>query len=267
MDLFYREVGDGFPLVVLHGLYGSSDNWVSIAKQLGFKYRVILVDQRNHGNSPHSQSHTYSDLANDLYDLVRGLNFKEFHLIGHSMGGRVAMLFQTLYPNLVKSLIVVDIAPWSYSGTDAHFVDSYNEHRDIVKSMLNLPLDNIHSRLDADEYLSRSIPSQKLRQFLFKNLRRDSNGQFYWSINLPVIWESLENMLLGVDVDVRVVQNLNVLFIKGADSEYIPDDRTDEIFSFYPKARLVTINNAGHWVHAEQPEIFVSTVLEFLSTV
>ncbi|HPV55589.1 MAG TPA: alpha/beta fold hydrolase, partial [Tenuifilaceae bacterium] len=111
MDLFYREVGTGFPVVVLHGLYGSSDNWLSIAKQLGEHYRVILVDQRNHGNSPHAQTHTYNDLANDLYGLVRKLSLAQFHLIGHSMGGRAAMLFQTLYPNFVRSLIVVDVAP------------------------------------------------------------------------------------------------------------------------------------------------------------
>jgi pimeloyl-ACP methyl ester carboxylesterase len=133
--------------------------------------------------------------------------------------------------------------------------------------MLELPLDRVHSRSDADDFCRNQFPRKNFVSFYLKIYGGIRMGNFMWSINLPVIWESLDSMLLGVDVDIRVVQRLNVLFIKGADSDYIPDDRTDDIFSFYPKARLVTINNAGHWVHAEQPEIFVSTVLEFLSTV
>jgi pimeloyl-ACP methyl ester carboxylesterase len=265
MELFYREVGSGFPVVILHGLYGSSDNWLSIAKQIGESYRVILVDHRNHGNSPKAHSHTYNDLANDLYDLVRRLDIDKFHLIGHSMGGRAAMLFQTLYPNFVRSLIVVDVAPWSYSGTDIWFVNSYSEHKSIIRGMKSLPLSNINSRSDADKLLSASIHSEKLRQFLFKNLRRDSQGKFYWSINLDVLESSLEEMVLGIDVDKRVVQELDVLFIKGEDSNYIPKRREYEIFEIYPKAKLIYIKNAGHWVHAEQPAIFVNEVLQFLS--
>lgn len=267
MDLFYREVGAGFPVVVLHGLYGSSDNWLSIAKQLGEHYRVILVDQRNHGNSPHAQTHTYTDLANDLYGLVRKLNLEQFHLIGHSMGGRAAMLFQTLYPNFLKSLIVVDVAPWGYSGTDKWFVDSYNEHKAIIKGMKSLPVNNVESRIEADKLLSVSIPSDRLRQFLFKNLRRDSQGKFYWSINLDVLDRSLEEMILGVDVDRRVVQELDVLFIKGDNSNYIHSSRVGEISEIYPKAKLVNVKNAGHWVHAEQPQVFVDEVLSFLSSI
>lgn len=267
MDLFYREVGSGFPVVVLHGLYGSSDNWLSIAKQIGDNYRVILVDQRNHGNSPHAQTHTYNDLAEDLYGLVRKLSLGQFHLIGHSMGGRAAMLFQTLYPNFVRSLIVVDVAPWGYSGTDRWFVDSYKEHRHIIKGMKDLSLDQINSRTEADRLLSVSLPSDKLRQFLFKNLRRDSHGKFYWSINLDVLDKSLEEMILGVDVDRRVVQELDVLFIKGDNSNYIHSSREGEIFEIYPKAKIINVKNAGHWVHAEQPQVFVDEVLRFLSSI
>lgn len=264
MDLFYREVGSGFPVVVLHGLYGSSDNWLSIAKQLGEHYRVILVDQRNHGNSPHAQTHTYNDLANDLYGLVRKLNLEHFHLIGHSMGGRAAMLFQTLYPNFVRSLIVVDVAPWGYSGTDRWFVDSYKEHRHIIRGMKGLPLDQINSRMEADRLLSISLPSDRLRQFLFKNLRRDTHGKFYWAINLDVLDKFLEAMILGVDVDRRFTQELDVLFIKGDDSNYIHSSREGEISEIYPKATLVNVKNAGHWVHAEQPQVFVDEVQKFL---
>lgn len=267
MDLFCREVGRGFPVVVLHGLYGSSDNWLSIAKQFGEHYRVILVDQRNHGNSPHTQTHTYNDLANDLFGLVRKLGLTQFHLIGHSMGGRAAMLFQTLYPNFLKSLIVVDVAPWGYSGTDKWFVDSYNEHKAIIKGMKSLTVGSIESRIEADKLLSVSIPSDRLRQFLFKNLRRDSQGKFYWSINLDVLDKSLEEMILGVDVDRRLVQELDVLFIKGENSNYIHSSREGEISEIYPKAKLVNVKNAGHWVHAELPQVFVDEVLSFISSI
>ncbi|MGE0077059.1 MAG: alpha/beta fold hydrolase [Bacteroidales bacterium] len=266
MNLFYREFGQGSPIIVLHGLYGSSDNWVSIAKQLEAHYRIILVDQRNHGNSPHCKTHSYGDLANDLYELVRLLNVEEFHLMGHSMGGRVAMLFQTLYPNYVKSLIVVDVAPWSYSGVDAWFLQSYNEHRSIIRGMRSLDIANVRSRIDADNQLAIAIPSMKLRQFLFKNLRRDSKGAFYWAINLPVLESSLEDMILGVDIDRRYTQKLKVLFIKGADSEYISENRIQEILEVYPMAEIVNIKHAGHWVHAEQPVIFVNEIRRFLAT-
>lgn len=265
--MFYRDVGSGFPVVVLHGLYGSSDNWFSIAKQLGCCYRVILVDQRNHGNSPHTESHTYNDLVGDLYGLARKLNLKQFHLVGHSMGGRAAMLFQTKYPDFVKSLVVVDVAPWSYSENDRWFKSSYNEHRSIIRSMRSLSLPDVDSRLEADRLLAASIPSERLRQFLFKNLRRDSGGKFYWSINLSALEAGLNGMVQGVDVDCRLVRELDVLFIKGYDSEYIPNSREPEILSIYPRAKIVVVKNAGHWVHAEQPRVFVDEVMNFFSKI
>lgn len=265
MELFYRDIGKGFPVIILHGLYGSSDNWVSIANRLGEYYRIILVDQRNHGNSPHDISHTYSDLADDLYLTVRKLELQKFFLIGHSMGGRAAMQFQTLYPNFVEKLIVVDVAPWSYSGNNPWFRKSFNEHKSIIQGMLNLPLANLQSRVEADRELSIQIPAEKLRQFLFKNLKRDKNGRFFWSINLSALEKNLEGMILGVDVDVRVVQDLDILFIRGGESDYIPNERLAEINEIYPKAQCVTIDKVGHWLHAEQPEEFIKVVLGFLS--
>ena len=267
MDLFYREVGSGFPVVVLHGLYGSSDNWFSIAKQLGYCYRIILVDQRNHGNSPHVETHTYNDLVRDLYGLAQKLNLDKFHLVGHSMGGRVAMLFQTQYPDLVRSLVVVDVAPWSYSENDTWFKSNYNEHRSIIRSMRNLSLSDVDSRLEADRLLALSIPSERLRQFLFKNLRRDTDGKFYWSINLSALEIGLDGMVQGVDIDSRFVRELDVLFIKGDNSEYIPKRKEPEILRIYPKAKIVVVKNAGHWVHAEQPRVFVDEVMNFFSGV
>ena len=267
MKLFFRATGKGYPVLILHGLYGSSDNWVSIARRLGIYYRVILVDQRNHGNSPHAHTHTYTDMANDLFEVVRELGVEQFHLVGHSMGGRVAMQFQTLYPNCVKSMVIVDVSPWSYLGTDSWFRTSFAEHKSIIRGLKGLPLQQIKSRQEADRLLSESISSEKLRQFLFKNLRRNADGGFYWAINLPVLENSLEDILLGVDVDARMVQSLNVLFIKGGNSVYIPKERIPELTELYPRAQAVTIEEAGHWVHAEQPDALVDEILAFFARI
>ncbi|MCB8963435.1 MAG: alpha/beta fold hydrolase [Bacteroidales bacterium] len=265
MDIFYREYGSGFPLVVLHGLYGSSDNWVSIAGALSDSYRVILVDQRNHGASPHCSTHSYRDMAEDLHRLVLHLNLREFHLMGHSMGGRVAMLFHTLYPVYVRSLVVVDVAPWRYNRADSLFAATYAEHVAIVEALLALPLESIASRQDADDYLSALIGSVRLRQFLLKNLRRKQGDGFCWGLNLTVLQQNLDSILCGVDIDPIIAAGARVLFVRGANSNYIVDGRVDELLRVYPNAQVVSINNAGHWVHAEQPIRFVATVRSFLS--
>lgn len=264
MELFYRDEGNGYPILILHGLYGSSDNWMSIAKQLSSNFRVIAVDQRNHGHSPHSSTHTYKDLTDDLLEFVDRLNLEQFHLLGHSMGGRVAMLFQSLYSSRVKSLIVVDVAPWPYTRHDHWFLSSIVEHETIINAMLNLPLQSINSRQDADELLGVTIKPERLRQFLLKNLRRNADNQFYWSLNLPILAESLDSMLLGVDIDKTKTKDVNVLFVKGEESNYIPKDKVDVIYQYYPRANVVSIQNAGHWVHAEQPNVFMSKLLGFL---
>ncbi|HPW25652.1 MAG TPA: alpha/beta fold hydrolase [Tenuifilaceae bacterium] len=264
MKLFYRELGKGFPLVILHGLYGSSDNWMGIAKRLSTSHRIILPDQRNHGQSPHSSSHTYPDMANDLAELVDNLGIDNFHLLGHSMGGRTAMLYQSLFPYMVKSLVVADIAPWPYQPNDEVFRLSLAEHSSIIKGMLSLPLTSIKSRYEAEKMLTGSIPSQKLRQFLLKNLKRDTSGSYSWCLNLPVLESSLRELITGVNLECGKKSPTRVLFVKGENSNYLPENSEVRLTDYYPDCRLVTIRNATHWLHAEQPEVFTKSILEFL---
>lgn len=264
MKLFYRELGNGFPLVILHGLYGSSDNWMGIAKRFSESYRVILPDQRNHGQSPHSSSHTYPDMAHDLAELVDNLGIDNFHLLGHSMGGRTAMLYQSLFPNRVISLIVADIAPWQYLPNDETFRLSLEEHLSIIKGMLDLPLPTLKSRYEAEKLLTGSIPNQKLRQFLLKNLKRDAFGNYSWCLNLPVLESSLRELITGVNLERGKKSPTRVLFVKGENSNYIPENSEVRLTDYYPGCRLVTIRNATHWLHAEQPEAFTKSILEFL---
>jgi len=264
MKLFYREVGAGKPLVILHGLYGSSDNWMSIAKKLSCCFHLYLVDQRNHGQSPHSNSHTYADMVADLYEFVKALKIEHFYLMGHSMGGRTAMLFQSTYPEMVEKLIVVDVAPWSYHPEDEWFRFSYSEHVRIIDALLSLNLESITSRMDADNQLAQFLPSITLRQFLLKNLKRDGS-KFYWGLNLKVLEKNLENLLLGISINSISASRVPVLFFKGEESNYIPKEQIDLLKKYYPNCECVTIRHAGHWLHSEQPNAFVSEVEKFLS--
>jgi pimeloyl-ACP methyl ester carboxylesterase len=263
MELFYRQFGQGKPLVILHGLYGSSDNWVTIAKQLENDYSVIIPDQRNHGQSPHSQHHSYQLLVADLLELTQKLKLDSFYLMGHSMGGRAAMLFQSQYPMMVEKLIVVDVAPWSYSPEDEWFRSAYAEHMRIIEALRTVHPENITSRIEADRILQNNHLDQRLRNFLLKNLKRKAEG-FEWSINLNALENNLEHLLLGVEVDKTSASLANVLFIRGESSNYIPAFQVSRLKEFFPKSQVVSIPNAGHWVHAEQPEMFLSAVKRFL---
>lgn len=263
MELFYRQLGQGKPLVILHGLYGLSDNWISIAKNLESSYSLIIPDQRNHGQSPHSPDHTYQHLVNDLLELTNKLKLDSFYLLGHSMGGRVAMLFQSQYPFKVEKLVVVDVAPWSYSPEDEWFRSAYAEHMRIIEALKALRPEEIASRMDADKVLQQNNLNERLRNFLLKNLKRKSLG-FEWQINLNALENNLEHLLLGVEVDKTSALVANVLFIRGENSNYIPAYQAGRLKEIYPNCQVVSIPEAGHWVHAEKPEMFISALKSFL---
>ena len=266
MKLFYRVLGAGRPIVIAHGLYGSSDNWISIAKLLAQKFEVILVDLRNHGQSPHSPSHSYSDLADDLFELFNKLKLSHACLIGHSMGGKAAMQFAINHPNKLKSLIVVDIAPKSYADTNG-YAPQAKEHLTILSALRELPLRELTSRSEAEELLSNKIPSLQTRQFLLKNLDRDENNIFYWKLNIDALWQKLPSLMGGIKITEGYTpsQEFPVLFIKGEQSQYI-DVAEDKqmIDQLFPSAKIITIPGAGHWIHAEQPKLFIEAVEEFL---
>lgn len=263
MELFYRRFGQGVPLIILHGLYGSSDNWVSIAKRLESDYAIILPDQRNHGQSPHSPEHKYLNLVTDLEELIRKLNVEHFYLMGHSMGGRVAMLFQSKFPKMAERLVVVDVAPWGYSPEDEWFRSAYTEHSRIIDALKTIVPTELASRVEANRILADYGFDERLRNFLLKNLKRADKG-FEWSINLNALENNLEHMLLGVELDSTSASMVNVLFIRGQNSNYIPEHQIGKLKAVYPKSEVVTIPNSGHWVHAEMPEMFLAAVKKFL---
>lgn len=252
MKLFFRELGQGEPIIILHGLFGSSDNWLTQAKLFGAHYKVYSVDQRNHGQSPHSNDFDYLSMVNDLKEFIEEHQIHNPVIIGHSMGGKAAMNFALAHPDMVSKLIVVDISPKSYNL----------EHYAIVEGLRAIPIDTITSRNEADEILSHQIPDADVRQFLLKNLQRKSGGGFSWKINLPVISEKLSN--IGVDLQIEGQFKKPTLFIRGAKSKYISDKDWKRITTIFPEAQLETMDT-GHWVQAEKPQEFAETVVHWLS--
>lgn len=250
MLLNHKIFGEGQPLVILHGLFGSMDNWLTHAKKLSEYYKVILVDQRNHGHSDWSEDFNYEILSNDLHELLTYLEISEIILLGHSMGGKTAIEFTQRYPSFVSKLIVVDIG-----------IKQYPMHHDVILEGLNaIDLNVIKTRGEADKVLSQHVDSIGVKQFLLKNLYWKDQGQLAWRINIPVLEKNISNILAKMD---SIELHTQTLFIRGAQSSYILDEDIDELEEFFTDFQLVTIENAGHWVHAESPEVFIEAVLSF----
>jgi esterase len=254
MKLFYRHSGHGQPLIILHGLFGSSDNWFSLAKVFAEHYSVYLVDQRNHGQSPQSDDFNYKLLTEDLNGFINDHHLDKPHIIGHSMGGKTAMNFAVKYPNQLDSLIVVDIAPKQYPV----------HHDHILEGLHTINLQTLTSRNEADQILSSHISEAAVRQFLLKNLSRTSDGKFEWKINLRAIDDHIEE--IGDGMQFPGTYEGPTLFIKGANSNYFKPNDDNAIVKIFPKAEIITLDS-GHWVQAEKPKEFAETVLSFLKKV
>ena len=267
MNLFYRTVGEGTPIVILHGLYGSSDNWMQIARMLADHFQVITVDHRNHGASPHDNEHTYELMVTDLAWLFHELEIEKAHILGHSMGGKVAIAFAADYPEKILSLTVADIAPKNYLETPASAIQ-YDFHKRILNTLSEIHLSEYHSRKEINEQLRLTIPEQLVRQFILKNLHRIEKT-FEWKINVPVLKASLEHIISGVswkDYEDRIpITSYPVLFIKGSLSGYIQTNDAQSIYHMYPDAKIETLEGATHFLHAEKPNEFVALLLKFLS--
>lgn len=263
MKLNSQIIGQGQPLVILHGLYGSSDNWLSHAKQLSDRYQVHLIDQRNHGKSPHSDEHNYTAMEGDLWQYFQDNQIERAVIMGHSMGGKTAMFFALAHPESVSALIVVDMSPKSYDSLeDAKTL----YHKEIFKGLRSLEPGKLKTRTQAEEQLSEYIDQPRIRKFLLKNLQRKSDDKsFYWMLNLEGLYSSLDNILEGIDPDmVSPVTAFPVIFIKGEKSGYIDQEAIPIIRAIFPYAEIETIENAGHWLHAEQPDAFMNAVNNFL---
>lgn len=264
VTLNFRKSGNGPALVILHGLYGSSDNWISIARKLEERFTVYIPDLRNHGKSPHTSTHTYQDMVEDLNKFFIDHHLKKATLLGHSMGGKLAMMFAAEYPELVTGLIVADIAPKNYNSENKPF-KTVLQHELILGLMEELNLVAVSSRKEIDYFLSEKLQDSTLRQFLIKNIHRNKEGYFEWKINVAVLKHALNLITSEVDsewfADRQPILNYPVTFIRGLNSDYISDQAFIAIKEIYPEARLIDIPDAGHWLHAEQPQKFIDAVL------
>ncbi|HTB83380.1 MAG TPA: alpha/beta fold hydrolase [Candidatus Sulfotelmatobacter sp.] len=252
MQLHFKQLGRGEPLVLLHGLFGQSDNWFGVAPKLAEKFQVFMPDLRNHGHSPHHPEMDYPLMAADVEEFFAGQKIESAHVIGHSMGGKVAMQFALDFPALVKKLVVVDMAPRAYKRV----------HGPIFAALLALPLDSFQTRQQIEEVLAPEIPSLNLRRFLLKNLGRDDHGKFFWRMNVRGVSENYSR--LGEVVTAKNPFNHPTLFIRGGVSDYVGAGDEARILELFPSANIKTIAAASHWVHADAPEEFVRLVLEFL---
>ncbi len=255
MILHHRVLGHEHPpesaVVILHGVFGTSDNWQTFGKALAERHRVVLVDQRNHGQSPHSDEFNYPTMADDLKTLVEEQQLPRPVVLGHSMGGKTAMFFAVRYPELLSKLIVVDIAPRAYPV----------HHQTILDAFAAVDIDKIQGRSEAEEQMMPLVPERGVRQFLLKNLRRTDDG-FVWKLNLPAIRDNIET--IGKAVPEGKSFEKPTLFVRGAKSDYVQDEDETLVKQHFPKAQIVTVKKAGHWVHAEQPEALLKVVANFL---
>jgi len=252
MQLHFEESGQGRPVVLLHGLFGSSDNWHPIAVRLAETFHVFALDHRNHGQSPHSAEMDYPVMAADVDRFFATRRLESALVIGHSMGGKTAMQLALHYPQRVLKLVVADVAPRAYAPA----------HDNIFAALLALDLPACHTRLQIEEVLAPEIPNPILRRFLLKNLGRTPAGGFFWKLNLRDIAENywrLREPVAGTTPFARPV-----LFIRGGKSKYLQAEDEPLIRAWFPAAEIQTIAAAGHWVHADQPEEFMRLVLNFL---
>lgn len=250
MKLYHREMGSGRPMVILHGLFGFSDNWQTHAKKLSDYFRVILVDLRNHGRTEWSDDFSYDLMAQDVYELCQELNLQDVILVGHSMGGKVAMKFAKNHEDILSKIVIVDMGIKSYP--------MHHEH--ILAGIHNVKLEGVKSRREADQQLSQYIESEGIKQFLLKNLYWKEKGQLAWRMNVAVLEREMANILSKAD---EMEIYTPTLFIRGAESAYILDEDISAIEEYFIDSEIKTIENAGHWVHAESPEIFIDTLLSF----
>jgi len=253
MKLHSKIVGEGKPFLILHGFLGMGDNWKTLGNAFSEKgYQIHLIDQRNHGRSPHSEDFTFEDMAKDIREYCLENQLENIILLGHSMGGKTAMFTACDYPDLVDKLIVADISPRYYEP----------HHHTILEGLNYLNSREPDSRKDADKMLSEFVKEQAVRQFLLKNLYWKEKGKLGLRMNLKTLTEKLENISAPLPEGKRFSKE--TLFIKGEKSTYVPETDTELIKKHFPTAQIEVVKNAGHWLHAENREVFFEGVMRFL---
>jgi pimeloyl-ACP methyl ester carboxylesterase len=250
LKLNYRTFGEGTPLVILHGLFGSSDNWQTLGKKFAEYFHVFLVDLRNHGRSPHSDEFDFDSMSEDLLELVYENQFTHLHLLGHSMGGKVGMRFAQRWPEFIDKLIVGDIGVKSYEA----------QNQKILAGLMDLYKNPPSNRKEASDRISGYVDSEAVKQLLLKNLYWN-DGDLLWRMNVPVINQDMHHIRESLP---KEISDVEALFIRGGDSDYIVDADVKGIKNLFPRSSIETIPNAGHWLHADVPDLFAARILTFL---
>jgi pimeloyl-ACP methyl ester carboxylesterase len=254
VDLAFTEQGEGAPLVILHGLFGWKRNWAGLTTQFAKTHRVLVIDARNHGESPNVPEMNYDAMAGDLIQFIEVQVGGPARVMGHSMGGKAAMVAALSRPELFEQLIICDIAPVSYQHT-------YHDH---LKAMQGVDLVNIARRQDADVALAGSIPQADVRGLLLQNLERANGEGFQWRINLDAIAAGHDHLTAFPEIPEGQKFEGPTLFIRGSTSDYVSDQYEPKIQPLFPNARIETVEGAGHWLHAEKPEDFFEKAQAFL---
>lgn len=252
MILHSKVYGEGSPIIILHGLLGSLDNWQTVSKFFGQKYQVITLDARNHGRSQHLELFSYEAMVQDVIDTMESMSIQKAHFIGHSMGGKTAMHLSLMHPEKVDKLVVVDIAPVNYES----------HHQDVFDAIYAVPLQSISQRADAEAIISSHIDEYDVVQFIMKGLYRNEENQFAWRYNVDDIYQSYDQ-IIGFEPAAHLFEG-PVLFLKGSNSKYIQSKDWTLIQDYFPNASLHVIEGAGHWLHAEKPQEFIQSVSAFL---
>ncbi len=253
VQLNYESRGSGRPLIILHGLFGSLDNWRTMSRRFSDRFQVFTVDMRNHGSSPHSAEFNCALMAADLGEFMQGRAIPQAHILGHSMGGRVAMQFAVEHPEHVDKLIVVDIAPRAYPPL----------HDDIFQVLSSIRLERFASRNEVRAEMEKGIGDRSVSEFLLKNLVVSETGELQWKMNLASLGTHYHEIISAP----RWTGEFDrpALFIRGGNSDYIRPEDKGIISESFPRAEIATVPGAGHWVHAQSPDAFEKLVRDFLS--
>lgn len=253
MELFYRQYGEGRPVIILHGLFGMSDNWATFSKQLTKeRFSVYTPDLRNHGNSPHSDIFNYEVLSDDLYEFIQQKNIRKPFLIGHSLGGKVIMNFALKFPGVAEKIIVIDMGIRKYG--------LHNE--DILNAMIDCNISAKKTRTEIEETLSVHIHEKKVVQLLMKNVQRNNDNTVAWKLNLEAIKNNFSKIFIGVESVVK--SDVPALFIAAENSDYISENDMPSIKEIFPAATYARIPGSSHWVHADKPDELLHTVIDFI---
>lgn len=264
MNLFYREYGKGEPIIIAHGLFGMSDNWIRVAKKLSVSNKVYVLDMRNHGQSPHYKTHTYKDMANDFIEFIKSLNIAKAIFIGHSMGGKAIMEFANIYPEFIKKMIIIDISPRKYIRDDYFNAKTIN-HSKLLNEFSKVELKKFNNRKEYLNYFDTIFNNIFILQLIQKNIKKNENGEFIWKINVETLLSNLDNLSSEINLSNKI-KSIDSMFVFGCSSPYYNKYIDEKIIKkAFNKLKIITIKDAGHIIHIEKEQELTNILLNFIN--